>query len=991
MECRDFYIHNYAEQRYFVLGNGVGVMFFSYICHLYFHSTSMSNRLHILALAAGLLFGGAVQMAGSVPGLSDACAGGTGYSRLQIENELAREPYSTSRELLMLRLGDTYFFERDFVEASACYAEVAADALVGGAAVDYSFRYGYALMQLGMYDEASAVLAAMPDYANRIYVNAAVFYRAYIAFVQGKTDEAYLLFERVDDTKEPGTARDCYLAQLEYTRGNIAAALRLARRADELPLPADLRAENNRVIGECLYLQDHRREGVEYLWRYANAVDNPARSALYIIGLSEYEQGRYDSAIKELEPVTDGDDTMAQSAWLYIGQARLQSGDSNAAMRAFDRAQRMDADEAVQEAACYNYAVAGTRGGQVPFGSSVSAFENFLRRYPASTHAAQVRAYLVNGYIIDHNYDEALRSINAVASPSAELLTAKQRVLYALGARELAAGRPAEALDYLKEARKYARYDADVNAETYLLSGDAAYKLEDYRTAVADYRRYLAMAPADAANVAGARYNLGYAYFALKEFNNAASEFALAADAAGLSDAVRADALCRLGDCRYYTSDFKGALSHYRRAVEANPAGGDYASFQSAAMQGFMRQYSDKIATLEKMEAAYPQSALMPSVLLEKAVTYLQLSRTDDAIIAYRNLVARYPRTEAGRNGYLQLAQTLNNIGRDDEAADAYRDIIKKYPTSDEARLSVVALKRNYVEADRIDELADFLNSVPGAPTLSASEVEKMAFTAAESHYLSTRETARLERYLNNYPAGVYASQALSYLADDAYSRGDAGAALDYASRIITTYPDSPAMEGALEIKAEIMLGSGDIATAREAYIELLARTSTPAHTDAARMGLMRVAYREGEWTQVVSHADALLASTTVADAARAEVRFLRTRGLEKIGRTSEAVAGYAALASAPDDIFGAQAAVALAELYLSEGNASKSCNVAEKFVGSSSPHAYWIARGFIVLSDANRALGKTFEADEYLTALRQNYPGDEADIFRMIDQRLDR
>ncbi len=951
----------------------------------------MSNRLHILALAVGLLLAGAEPIDGAVPPLPDACAGGMGYSRLQIENELAREPYSTSRELLKLRLGDTYFFEGDFVEASACYADVAPDALTGRAAVDYSFRYGYALMQLGMYDDAAAVLASMPDYANRVYTNAAVFYRGYIAFVQGKTDDAYSLFERVDDTMEPGTARDCYLAQLEYTRGNVVAALRLARRAATLPLPPDLMAENDRVIGECLYLQGHGQEGVEYLRRYVAAVDNPARSALYIIGLSDYEHGDYDTAVKVLEPVTEADDAMAQSAWLYIGQARLHSGDSNAAMRAFDRAQRMDADEAVQEAACYNYAVAGTRGGRVPFGSSVAAFENFLRRYPASAHASEVRSYLVNGYITDQNYDEALRSINAVASPSAELLGAKQRVLYALGARELAAGRSAEALDYLKEARKYARYDADVNAETYLLSGDAAYKLEDYRTAVADYRRYLALAKADATNVPGARYNLGYAYFALKEFNNAASEFARAADAAELSAAVRADALCRLGDSRYYASDFAGALSHYRRALATNPAGGDYASFQSAAMQGFMRKYADKIATLEKMEATYPQSALMPTVLLEKAVTYLQLSRTADAVTAYRNLVARYPRTEAGRNGYLQLAQTLNNTGRADEAADAYRDIIKKYPTSDEAKLALVALKRNYVEADRIEELADFLNSVPGAPTLSASEVEKMAFNAAESHYLSTGETARLERYLNNYPAGVYAAQTLGYLADDAYGRGDADAALNYASRITATYPDSPAMEGALEIKAEVMLGRGNISAAREAYTELLARTSTAARTDAARMGLMRVAARDDDWTQVLSQADALLASSTVAADDHAEIRFLRARGLEKTGRTSEAITDYSALAAAPANIFGAQAAVALAELHLAGGNASKARTVAEKFVGSSSPHTYWVARGFIVLSDANRALGKTFEADEYLNALRQNYPGDDAEIFRMIDQRLDR
>ena len=40
-------------------------------------------------------------------------------------------------------------------------------------------------------------------------------------------------------------------------------------------------------------------------------------------------------------------------------------------------------------------------------------------------------------------------------------------------------------------------------------------------------------------------------------------------------------------------------------------------------------------------------------------------------------------------------------------------------------------------------------------------------------------------------------------------------------------------------------------------------------------------------------------------------------------------------------------------------------------------------------MSDIYRARGKKFEADSYLEALRDNYPGNEADIFRMIEERL--
>jgi len=41
------------------------------------------------------------------------------------------------------------------------------------------------------------------------------------------------------------------------------------------------------------------------------------------------------------------------------------------------------------------------------------------------------------------------------------------------------------------------------------------------------------------------------------------------------------------------------------------------------------------------------------------------------------------------------------------------------------------------------------------------------------------------------------------------------------------------------------------------------------------------------------------------------------------------------------------------------------------------------------VLSDILRAQGNDFEADAYLKSLKSNYPGEEADIFTMIDERL--
>ncbi len=913
------------------------------------------------------------------------------HTREVIGRELASEPYATDREALEAAVADTYFFEGDYSRAAQHYATVSPDALTGDVLAGYRYRYGYSLMQLGEYAQADAEFAAMPEYASAEMSNAALFYRGYIAFTRGDYRQAEVLFGLVDDTMQPGTARDYYLAQIAYSDGNADKALELSRKAAKLGLPGELALENDRIAGESLYMLGDRQASVPYLRRYVRGAADPAMSARYILGLSYYEDGEYRKAVEVLTPVAQGADAMAQSASLYIGQSQIKSGDVDGAILAFSRAAGMDADPDVRESACYNYAVARTRGGQVPFGSSVTAFEDFLRQYPSSVYASDVREYIVNGYMTDRNYYAALRSIEKVTRPSERILAAKQRVLYALAARDLGAGHPVTALEYVGKARKYSKYDADINAETYMLSGDANYRLERYDDAIADYRRYLALARKDAANIPLARYNLGYAYFAGKNFAQSAGQFAAAVSEASLPATVRADAANRIGDTRYYAGDFGGALSHYRQAYDLNPATGDYALFQTAAMQGYERDFAGKLSTLSRLNEGFPNSSLLPQAYLEMAETYLQLSRPDDALETYRQLVRKYPNTTAGRNGYLQMAQTLENTGKQTAATGAYQDIVRRYPTSDEARLATVALKRTFAEGDRIDELVAFLNSVPGAPALDPSEVEKLAFDAAEDAYSNSGDASRLENYLRTYPGGAYVPQALAYLVNEAFDNADDANALDYANRILEDYPDSPAVEDALMVKAELMLNSGDNGEALECYRSLLTRASTPVRTAAARRGIMRVARELGLWNDVAAQADALLASSVLGDGGKTEAVYCRGEAYERLGRDADAERDYKSIASQTDDIYGARSGVALGQMYLDAGKLKNAAQVAEKFVASSTPHSYWLARGFILLSDINRAQGKTFEADEYLSALRQNYPGDEEDIFMMIDSRLNK
>ena len=59
-------------------------------------------------------------------------------------------------------------------------------------------------------------------------------------------------------------------------------------------------------------------------------------------------------------------------------------------------------------------------------------------------------------------------------------------------------------------------------------------------------------------------------------------------------------------------------------------------------------------------------------------------------------------------------------------------------------------------------------------------------------------------------------------------------------------------------------------------------------------------------------------------------------------------------------------------------------------FIEQGTPHSYWLARGFILLSDVYARKGDKFQARQYLSNLQKNYKGShKEDITSMIDKRL--
>ena len=86
--------------------------------------------------------------------------------------------------------------------------------------------------------------------------------------------------------------------------------------------------------------------------------------------------------------------------------------------------------------------------------------------------------------------------------------------------------------------------------------------------------------------------------------------------------------------------------------------------------------------------------------------------------------------------------------------------------------------------------------------------------------------------------------------------------------------------------------------------------------------------------------------------------------------------------------MYGAEAKYQLAQIYYN----IKQYDNAEKevldYINVSTPHSYWLARSFVLLSDVYMKNEKYIEAKQYLISLKQSYQAKD-DIASMIEERL--
>jgi TolA-binding protein len=913
-------------------------------------------------------------------------------SLMALQRFIDQYPASTKALEAQMKIGNYYFYRGQWESALLSYSLVRNRALDLNSDEDLEYRRAYCNLRLGNYREAERQYNEL-DRSTR-YAGASEFYKAYLDYAQGDYNEAIEKFSRIPEGSELGYQSQYYLTQIDYNKKHyndvIAAGTALLEQHGNDYFDAEL----NRIVGESYYHLGNDRQARTYLRRYLdNPEGEPYRTAAYTMGVLDYRDGNYQAVVDNMLHVTDGSDALAQSAYLYLGQAKRQLNDLNGANMAFQQAAMMDCDKSVRETAYYNYAVGVSKGARTPFDKSVDLFENFINEYPNSRYKDNVEDYLVDAYMGTTDYQRALTSINRINKPGTKVLKAKQRILYNMGVQAMANNRNKEADQYFKQAIAVGNYDKTALNESRLWLAEAKYREGDFKEASKYQQEYVKAIDKSDENYGLAQYNLGYSLYEQKRYSEAKSAFQNAVASKQLSSDLMADAYNRIGDSQYYARDFAGAQMSYDQAMRLGKnTSGDYSMYQKGMMMGLNHQYADEINQMDALIAAYPKSDLAPQAMLEKGNAQVQLGKNNDALNTYATLLKNYPKSVEARKGLLQTALVNKSMDKEDAAIEAYKKVISQYPTSDEAQAAAEDMKLIYADRGQLAEFGKFLNGIPNAPKIDVNEVERLTFEAAEKAATDVRPNIdKMQQYLKNYPAGAYVAKAKYYIARYHYGKGNYNDALAAIDESLQGGGDASYAQDALAMRSDIYTRQGKFNEALQSYKDLAERATSDDNRTLAQLGAMRVAKQMGNWNEVRNISGTLLDRGGLTANEEKEVTLDRALSLAQVGNTRDAEAAFRALAKDPSNEYGAQAAYELAQMQYEMGDLKGAEQTVNALIDKGTSHSYWLAKAFITLADVYHKQGNVSQAREYLQSLKSSYPGKEKDIFNAIDTRLNK
>lgn len=891
-----------------------------------------------------------------------------------------------------LALGDYFYQNKNYRKAVTYFEQVNRQELEGEKLQEYFFRLGYSLYIKGDKPRALLMFSEIKDIDTE-YTPPALYYFSHIAYEQKMYQTAMEGFTRLKDDETFGSVVPFYIVQVLYLQKDYDRILEIA--PDLLNLAGKERSiELYRFIGDAYYNKGNYEEALPYLEKFASGTKISGREDKYQLGYSYYKTGEIDKAIKILLEIGSGADLLSQNVWYVLADCYLQKGDKKRAQFGFAEASRLNFDKKIREDALFNYGKITYETSYSPFGEAIASFQEYIDLYPGSERIEEVYNYLVSTYLQAKNYKAALASLDKIRTKDIRMEEAYQRVAFFRGLEMFKNMELDAAADMFDKSLRYEKYDRQLMARAVYWRGEANYRLGNYENAKSDYTRFLGIPGAmklDEYNLV--RYNLGYSLFNLKDYSNALIHLtAFESDVAKVRTEVMVDARNRIADCYYITTNYPMAISYYDKVIDYGKAEADYAMFQKGFSLGLMNDERKKVDVLTSLTVRYPSSAYVPNAIFERGRAYVILEEFSKGEADFNTVIMTYPETQFVPRAMVQLGLLYFNLGENEKAVSQYKQVIESHRSTPEARYALTGLKNTYMEMNDVESYFAFVKTLEGYGDVNMTEKDSLLYSSGENLYMTGKcdlASGVFRNYLSEFPNGVFRQNAQFYLADCYNSSGNFDEALKLYTAI-TANPGNQFTEQSLVAAATIFYNKEDYKSSLEYYERLEKSAENTDNKVSSLRGQLLSAYQLGDAQKTIAASDKIYGTVNIPEELLREALFMRAKANYSLNNFDQALADFRKTAWEVVSAEGAESKYRVAELLYRGDQQAESEKIILEFIDQKSPHQYWMARMFLLLSDICVKKGDLLQAKVTLESLRDYYKTDNDGILDEVKSKMD-
>ena len=517
------------------------------------------------------------------------------------------------------------------------------------------------------------------------------------------------------------------------------------------------------------------------------------------------------------------------------------------------------------------------------------------------------------------------------------------------------------------------------NALATFWQGEIAYGRGNYDVALRDYESYLSGAE-NRARICDGFLQYGVLPLLEGEYARARESFVRFIELYPTQDGYRTDARNRLGDTYYSDRQFDEALKYYGQAAAASDDGADYARYQRAVTLGILGRTSEKIKALQQI-IRDGRGDYLDDATYELGRTFVAQERYREGAAVLEPFVETYVYSPYRSAALSELGLAYLNLGDKKKSLSYYDMVVKTAPQSSDAKDALQGIRDIYVSEGDAGGYFDYARKSGVEGDLTAMSRDSLSFAAARRIYLSGEPASAaksLRSYLESYPKGYYTADALYCLSDCYLKTGERSRAIETLAALADA-GQNQYTHRALKMLAGMTFADERFTEAAAAYRKLADAESTAAGKAEAMNGYVRATIAAGDEERILSMADDVASYTAAGDEAWRASQFAKAGILDRRGDAAAAQKIYKVLSANVKTPEGAESAYRVIESAFRAGDTARAEKLVLDFSDKGTPHAFWLAKSFLVLGDIYVQKGDMFQARATYQSIVDGYtPADD-------------